>query len=143
MGQSNCFLSKHTIRCFRATLMKRPNNLADITKYFETGQKANKKLDIQATKNNNNTVCLPQACDKLVALPSNKKTTQTTDVGASSRRLPANREPEDQSCDRGDGSRANRNHENPDDPKPRQGRPSLRRIWGNIIIIWVNNAKKI
>jgi hypothetical protein len=59
-------------KCIKKT-PKRQKNVTDITKYFETGQKAHKKLDTQATKSNNNAVCLPQACDKLPALPATSK----------------------------------------------------------------------
>ena len=49
---------------------QRQRKVADITKYFETGQKGSKKQNTLATKSNNNAVCPPQNCDELPALPA-------------------------------------------------------------------------
>ena len=49
---------------------QRLKNVADITTYFEKGQKADKRLNILENKSNNNTVCPPPACDTLPALPA-------------------------------------------------------------------------
>ena len=49
---------------------KRLKNVADIATYFGKGQRADEKLNILENNANNNTVCLPTACDILTALPA-------------------------------------------------------------------------